>query len=74
MKLHLNNAVVRVSGVEETRVVNFIYHEVSCIEELSPYIVEKECGERLGRCIRIHFGDGETATFSKKSNLYYEVL
>ena len=74
MKLHLNNAVVKVSGVEETRVINFTYYDVSCIEELSSYTVEKEYREKLGRCIRIHFGDGDTATFSMKSKLYYEVL
>ena len=74
MKLRLNNAVVRVSGVEETRVINLTYYEFSCIEELSPYTVEKEYEEKLGRCIRIHFGDGDTATFSMKSKLVYEVL
>ena len=74
MRLRLNNAVVRVSGTEETRDIDLTYYGVSCIEELSSYDVEKECGEKLGKCIRIHFGDGETATFSMKSKLDYEVL
>lgn len=31
-------------------------------------------GGKLGACIRLFFGNGETATFSKKSKLNYEVL
>ena len=76
MRIHFNNAKVKVSGIEiETKkTFNHIYNNVTCIEEVSAKEIEKECGEKLGSCIRLHFEDGETATFSKKSKLDYEVL
>ena len=74
MRIHFNNAKVKVSGTENENTINYIYDNVTCIEEVSAKEIEKECGEKLGVCIRIHFEDGETATFSKKSKLDYEVL
>lgn len=74
MRIHLNNAKVRVSGVENKNTFNHTYNNVTCIEEVSAKEIEKECGEKLGACIRLHFEDNETATFSKKSKLNYEVL
>ena len=74
MRIHFNNAKVKVSGIENKNLIEFIYNNVTCIEEVTAKEIEKECGEKLGACIRIHFEDGETATFSKKSKLNYEVL
>lgn len=74
MRLHLNNATVKVSGIENKNNIAFTYNNVTCIEEVSAKEIEKESGEKLGNCIRIHFNDGETATFFKKSKLDYEVL
>ena len=74
MRIHFNNAKVKVSGIENKNSIEFIYNNVTCIEEVTAKEIEKECGEKLGACIRIHFKDGETATFSKKSKLDYEVL
>ena len=74
MRIHFNNAKVKVLGTENENTINYIYDNVTCIEEVSAKEIEKECGEKLGACIRIHFEDGETATFSKKSKLDYEVL
>ena len=74
MRIHLNNAKVKVSGIENKNTFNHIYNNVTCIEEVTAKEIEKECGEKLGACIRLHFEDGETATFSKKSKLDYEVL
>lgn len=69
MRLHLNNAEVKVSGT-----INTLYTNVTCIEDLSSRVIEMECGEKIGSCIRLHFGDGETATFAKKLKLDFEVL
>ena len=74
MRIHLNNATVRVSGFENKKSFSHIYHNVTCIEEVTAKEIEKECGEKIGACIRLHFEDGKTATFSKKSKLDYEVL
>ena len=74
MRIHFNNAKVKVSGIENKNSIEFIYNNVTCIEEVTAKEIEKECGEKLGACIRIHFEDCETATFSKKSKLDYEVL
>lgn len=74
MRIHFNNAKVKVSGIENQNSIEFIYNNVTCIEEVTSKEIEKECGEKLGACIRLHFEDGETATFSKKSKLDYEVL
>ena len=74
MRIHLNNAKVRVSGFENKKEFNHTYTSVTCIEEISAKEIEKECGEKIGTCIRLHFEDGETATFSKKSKFDYEVL
>ena len=64
MRLHLNNAEVKVSGT-----INTLYTNVTCIEDLSSKVIEMECGEKIGSCIRLHYGDGETATFPKKLKL-----
>lgn len=74
MRIHLNNAKVRVSGFENKKEFNYTYNNVTCIEEIAAKEIEKECGEKIGTCIRLHFEDGKTATFSKKSKLDYEVL
>lgn len=77
MRIHLNNAAVKVSGFENKEIFNHTYHtyhNVTCIEEMTAKEIEKECGEKIGACIRLHFEDGKTATFSKKSKLDYEVL
>ena len=74
MRIHLNNATVRVSGFENKKSFSHIYHNVTCIEEVTTKEIEKECVEKIGACMRLHFEDGKTATFSKKSKLDYEVL
>ena len=74
MRIYLNNAAVKVSGFEKKETFNRTYHNVTCIEEVTAKEIEKECGEKIGACIRLHFEDGQTATFSKKSKLDYEVL
>ncbi len=74
MRIHLNNAAVKVFGFENKETFNHTYHNVTCIEEVTAKEIEKECGEKIGACIRLHFEDGQTATFSKKSKLDYEVL
>ncbi len=74
MRIHFNNATIKISGVEYKNNINFTYRNVTCIEEVSAKEIEKECGEKIGTCIRLHFNDGETATFLKKSKLDYEVL
>jgi len=48
--------------------------QIGVEEEIAAKDIEKECGEKIGACIRLHFEDSQTATFSKKSKLDYEVL
>ena len=45
MRIHFNNAKVKVSGIEiETKkTFNHIYNNVTCIEEVSAKEIEKEC-------------------------------
>jgi len=74
MRIHLNNAIVKVSGFENKKAFSNTYYNVTCIEEIAAKEIEKECGEKIGACIRLHFEDSQTATFSKKSKLDYEVL
>ena len=55
MRIHLNNAKVKVSGVENKSAFNHTYNNVTCIEEVTAKEIKKECGEKLGACIRLHF-------------------
>ena len=70
------NKAVETKAIETKQVAKNEEKKNVCIsiEEVSAKEIEKECGEKLGACIRLHFEDNKTATFSKKSKLDYEVL
>ena len=41
MRIHLNNAAVKVSGFENKETFNHTYHNVTCIEEITAKEIEK---------------------------------
>lgn len=74
MIFYYNNATVRVSGIENKKLFQYTYRNVYCIEEMTAKEFEREYGENIGPCVRVHYNDGETAIFSKRRNMTFNAL